>query len=81
MLQTTVMYLQQSLEPEYVCMLVEVYFLPVPEDQLFGFLENPVVTFLIDVPTALIIHGVCWDLRLRSGDSRLKQAQVTVSLD
>ena len=56
MLQNTVMYLQQSLEPEYVRMLVEVYFLPVPEDQLFGFLANPVETILINVQTALTIH-------------------------
>ena len=62
-------------------MLVEVYFLPVPEDQLFGFLANPVETILTDVPTVLIIHGGCWDLKLRSGVSRLKQAHVTVSLD
>ena len=80
MLQNTVMYLQQSLEPEYVRMLVEVYFLPAPEDQLFGFLVNPVETILIDVPTALIIHGVYRYLRMLSGDSSLKQAQVTVSL-
>ena len=56
MLQNTVMYLQQSLEPEYVRMLVEVYFLPVPEDQLFGFHANPVETILINVQTALTIH-------------------------
>ena len=62
-------------------MLVEVYFLPAPEDQLFGFHANPVETILIDVPTALIIHGVCWDLMLQSGDSMLKQAQVKVSPD
>ena len=60
-------------------MLVEVYFLPVPEDQLFGFLANPVETILIGIITDLIIHGVCWDLRLQSGCSRLKQAQVEVS--